>query len=46
MGEMGKRRQIKVKNGYGEELDLGFFKTIWIFKISKMHHSEIEIKII
>jgi len=40
--KINKREELR----YGVERDLGFYKMRWIFKISKMHHSKIEIKII
>jgi hypothetical protein len=35
MGEMGKRRQIKVKNGYGAGQDLGFPRRYGFSKSQK-----------
>jgi hypothetical protein len=46
MDEIGKQRQINVKNRYKEEPDLGFSKMRWVLEISKMHCSKIEIEII
>ncbi len=46
MDEIGKQRQINVKNRYKEEPDLGFSKMRWVLEILKMHCSKIEIEII
>jgi hypothetical protein len=45
MGEMSEQRQLNEKIRYRAVLDLGFYKTVWILKISFKHHLMNEIEI-